>query len=72
MSNTNCLENMRCPNPDCDSEGPFEIRGEANFIVSDDGTGDYSDVEWWQDSSCCCMECQSSGTVKDFTVPDHG
>jgi len=72
MPNTNCLENMRCPNPDCGSEGPFEIRAEANFIVSDDGTGDYSDVCWEEDSSCSCTECRFSGMIKDFAVPEHG
>lgn len=64
MANHNCLEGYRCP--DCKSEGPFSIRASATFVVSDDGTDSYSDVEWNGDDSCRCMQCQWSGEVSDF------
>ncbi len=63
--NENCLEGMRCPNPDCGSYGPFQIRAEASFTVADDGTDDYEDVEWSDESWCRCIECQHCATVKD-------
>jgi hypothetical protein len=65
--NVNCLAGMRCPNPACGSHGPFQIRGEASFTVTDDGTDDYENVEWYDDSRCRCNECQHCSTVKEFT-----
>lgn len=64
MANTNCLEGMKCP--ECGSEGPFEIAASARFEVSDEGTGDYQDVEWDRHSVCVCKECGYSGQVFNF------
>jgi hypothetical protein len=64
MSNTNCLDGMSCPR--CVSFGPFTIRAEATFTVTDDGTDDYSDVDWTDDANCVCCQCNFGGTVKDF------
>jgi hypothetical protein len=66
MANTNCLEGMRCPNSECRSDGPFTIRGEATFDVTDDGTGDYESVEWFDDSPCTCKKCMLCAKVEDF------
>jgi Zn ribbon nucleic-acid-binding protein len=66
MTNTNILEGMACPQ--CGSEGPFKIWAESSFTVYDDGTDDHGDVEWRDDSSCECGECDHSGTVKDYTI----
>jgi len=38
----------------------------ANFCVTDDGTDDYTDVDWGDDDYCKCKECNFIGTVKDF------
>ena len=66
--NTNCLEGMKCPNPDCDSPyGPFEIECKTSVTVHDDGTdGDTKDTEWDDDSWIQCKSCQTVGTVADF------
>jgi hypothetical protein len=70
MTNTNCLENIKCP--DCGNEGSFQIAGTAIFIVTDDGTEDHGDVEWDDDSYAQCAGCKRHGTLKDFTIHhDH-
>jgi hypothetical protein len=69
MPNVNCLEGMRCPN--CGSEGPFRIRAEASFTVTDDGTcEEYDNVEWYDTSSCACLECKFQENVEDFKALD--
>jgi hypothetical protein len=70
MTNTNCLENIKCP--DCGNEGSFRIAGTAIFIVTDDGTGDHGDVEWDDGSYAECAGCKRHGTLKDFKIcNDH-
>lgn len=65
--NVNCLEGMRCPNPACQSEGPFDIVGTAWFeSVTDDGTDTYHDVEWDDTNACTCRTCDHRGTVGTF------
>jgi len=64
--NDNCLEGKRCPS--CKSEGPFSIRGHATFVVTDDGTDMFSDVEWYDDDPCRCIVCSLSGKVSDFDI----
>ncbi len=62
--NTNCLEGMRCPN--CKSEGPFDIYAHSTFVFTDDGTDEFGDVEWDDDSPCECKECNFEGIAGDF------
>ena len=64
MTNTNCLEGMKCPK--CGHEKSFEIRAMATFDVTDDGTDDYSSVEWYDDSPCTCKNCQHFAMVSEF------
>ncbi|MAG64667.1 MAG: hypothetical protein CMK74_02165 [Pseudomonadales bacterium] len=64
--NDNCLAGMRCPNKDCDSQGPFEILGTATFLVYDDGTEGYDGVDWEDHHPCKCFGCSYSGTVAAF------
>jgi hypothetical protein len=66
MTNTNCLENIKCP--DCGNEESFRIAGTAIFTVTDDGTEDYGDIEWDDDRYAECRECHRHGTLKDFRV----
>jgi hypothetical protein len=64
MTNSNCLENIRCP--DCGNEESFRIAGTALFTVTDDGTEDHGDVEWDGDSHAECTLCHMQGVLKDF------
>lgn len=66
MPNTNCLENIRCP--DCGNEDRFRIEATSLFTVTDDGTDDYCDVQWDKDSYAECAECHRHGTLKEFTT----
>ncbi len=64
--NENCLEGMQCPN--CKSFGPFEIDVTAIATVSDNGTEDFREVDWNEDSPCWCPVCNHAGRVKTFTI----
>jgi hypothetical protein len=64
MTNTNCLEGIKCPA--CDNEGRFRIAGTAVFTVTDDGTEDHGDIEWDDGSYAECTGCGRHGTLKDF------
>ena len=68
MTNTNILEGMQCPA--CKSDGPFKIQAKSMFTVYDDGTDDYGDVDWYDDSYCMCSDCDHSATVKDFGIKE--
>lgn len=72
MANTNCLEGVQCPK--CKQEHGFHITAKILVYVTDEGTEDLQgDYEWDKDSFCKCIECEHTGTVKDFTVAlqDH-
>jgi hypothetical protein len=64
MTNTNCLEGIKCPA--CGNEDRFRIAATSLFTVTDDGTDDYADVDWDDDSYADCPECGRHGTLKDF------
>ena len=64
MTNTNCLEGMKCPQ--CASFEPFKIEVKTIVKVFDDGTGDHGDTEWDDDSYCECCNCHLCGTVAQF------
>jgi hypothetical protein len=66
MTNTNCLENIKCP--ECGNEDTFRIKATAMFIVTDDGTEDHGSVDWDGDSYAECAECYRHGKLKDFKV----
>ncbi len=66
MTNTNCLENIKCPA--CGNEESFRIAAKTIATVTDDGTDDYGDMEWDDDSYAECAECYRHGTLKDFKV----
>jgi hypothetical protein len=67
MTNTNCLEGMRCPG--CGSDGPFRISATVLVLVEDDGPADdLSGSEWDDGSYCECDACDHSGIVNDFTI----
>lgn len=64
MPNINCLEGLRCPR--CQSAEPFYITAVSTFEVWDNGTEDYSGVEWEGDSPCTCKQCNFTATVAVF------
>ena len=66
MTNTNCLEDIKCP--DCGNEELFRIAAETIATVTDDGIEDHSDMEWDDDSYAECAACHKHGTLKDFKV----
>ena len=64
MTNTNCLEGIKCPA--CGNEDRFRIAATSLFTVTDDGTEDYTEVDWDDDSYADCPECHRHGALKDF------
>ena len=64
MNNVNCLEGMRCP--ECDYNEMFYIVASVKLEVYDNGTDNYTDVEWEDDSHCQCGDCGWFGLVKEF------
>lgn len=64
-SNSNCLAGFKCPI--CGSEGPFQIAVTTIMEVSDDGTGDYTEVSWDDESLCFCTNCDHQNSVSGFT-----
>ena len=67
MANHNCLIGFHCPQ--CGNEDRFSIVADAVAIVTDDGTEDVTDVEWYDESHCRCTVCNKSGIVSDFKAP---
>ncbi len=68
MANVNCLLGVMCPK--CEQEDRFYITATACWEVCDDGTGEYEDVAWDDDSDCTCAVCGKSGVLKDFRVKE--
>ncbi|MBA4062567.1 MAG: hypothetical protein C0501_02450 [Isosphaera sp.] len=69
MTNTNCLEDIRCPK--CGQEDRFFITGCAQFEVTDDGSEAVGGHEWDDESSTRCPGCGHDAPLKDFRVrPD--
>ena len=64
MDNKNCLAGFVCPG--CSQKDEFLITATSQFVVRDDGTDDYHDVEWDDDCYCECSGCHRHGKVKDF------
>jgi hypothetical protein len=64
MTNTNCLEDIRCPK--CHQEDRFFIMGCALFDVTDDGSEAVGDHEWDDESRASCPECGHTGRLKHF------
>ena len=62
--NSGVLDGMLCPK--CDSRGPFDIEPKGTIVVDDNGIMDTSDLTWFNDSICGCLECSYSGNVEDF------
>ena len=66
MTNTNCLENIKCLA--CGNEDSFRVAANTIAIVTDYGVEDHGDMEWDDDSYAECTECHRHGTLKDFKI----
>lgn len=64
MTNTNCLENVRCPK--CGQEDRFHITALITCIVTDDGSEPMGDHNWDDESLTHCVECSFDGKLSDF------
>jgi hypothetical protein len=70
MSNTNCLEGVRCPQ--CGYEDGFYISALVELYVVHDGTEDQGgDHEWEGGSPCRCGSCGHQATVRDFCIENQ-
>lgn len=70
MTNTNCLENIRCPK--CKQESHFKIEALIVVGVTDEGTGDtQGDYQWAHNSFTHCPECDFDGVLSDFYLDDQ-
>ena len=65
MTNTNCLEIIKCPA--CGNEESFRFAARTIATVTDDGVDDYGDMEWDDESYAECAACLRHGTLKDFS-----
>ena len=73
MTNTNCLENIKCPA--CGNEDRFLIAANIVVDVTDDGADIASPMycngfEWDDDSYTRCPECDKEGKLKEFKAID--
>jgi hypothetical protein len=66
MTNSNYLENIKCPT--CGNEESFRIAAKTMATVTDDGVEDHTEMEWDDDSYAECLACFRHGTLKDFEV----
>lgn len=67
MTNTNCLESIRCPA--CGQEDRFKITALITCVVTDNGSEPLGDHAWDGESSTCCTECGFNGKLKEFSKP---
>ena len=69
MSNNNCLHGMRCPQ--CKAEEPFRFMSTVICTWHDDGTDDYSDLEFVDDGYAQCVSCHYTGVTRDFYISNQ-
>ncbi len=66
MTNTNCLENIRCPK--CGQNERFQIVAEVVMDVTDNGSEDKGSGHTWDENSACfCPECEFNEILSFFT-----
>ncbi|MBI1347071.1 hypothetical protein GC163_12365 [bacterium] len=64
MTNTNCLEGIRCPQ--CGQENRFKITALITCVVTDSGSEPVGDHDWDDESGTQCPECGFTGKLKGF------
>jgi len=71
MPNENCLKGMKCP--ECGSFGPYKIASSCWAVWTDEGTENYTELEFGDEDRCICLDCKNNGTVKVFEdAGDYG
>lgn len=68
MTNTNCLDGLRCPK--CPTDGPLRIHGNAEFIMHDNGHDAVQNITWEDSNFCACDLCGFEGVVSDFRLSE--
>jgi len=63
-ANSNCLEGCACPS--CGQSDLFRVAAFSVFEVTDEGTYDHFDVNWEDDASTWCGECEWKGVFGDL------
>jgi hypothetical protein len=72
MTNTNCLEGVRCPK--CGHEDDFHIEAIVRLQVIDSGTEDLGGDHFWDDESdCMCgnWDCDQQGPLREFRIENQ-
>lgn len=64
MTNTNCLEGIRCP--ECGQEDQFKITALITCEVTDDGSEPVGDHDWDDESNTHCPGCGFAGKLRYF------
>lgn len=69
MTNSNCLENLRCPQ--CSQEERLQIVARIMCVVTDGGSEPFGDHDWDDESICSCPVCGCTAELKAFRLdPD--
>lgn len=66
MTNTNCLDGIRCPR--CGQAEHFHVEARVTCLVTDDGAEPRGDTDWDGDSQCSCPECGHGGPLSTFRL----
>jgi hypothetical protein len=67
MTNTNCLEGVKCPV--CCNEDEFLIQISVIATVADEGVTDSEDPHWDDKSYTRCADCGEEGELVHFRGP---
>lgn len=69
MTNTNCLEGVKCPK--CGHEDRFIINAHVTCVVMDNGSEVTGNHYWDETHSCCCGSCDYAATLKEFQIENQ-
>jgi hypothetical protein len=69
MTNTNCLEGIRCPA--CGQDDRFKITALITCIVTDDGSEPVGDHDWDDESNAHCAGCGFDAKLRHFRTGCH-
>ena len=69
--NENCLKGIRCPK--CEQEDSFRIEGKTLFLMTDDGTDEFGDVDYDDGSTAYCTDsgCAYFGPLAVFRIENQ-
>jgi hypothetical protein len=70
MTNTNCLENIACPQ--CGQADSFIIEVTTRADVTDEGAETFGHMHWDERSFIECKHCETDGIVAEFTRQPPG